>query len=182
MSFMSLCLVSSRFLGNGLVTAQDHQLWYKQRRIMDPAFSSLYLRGLTGAFNERAEKLMAELSDVADGEQEASMLQLANSFTLDVIAKVAFGVDLDQLSERARFSRAVQTCLKGMLLTVRDGFFKFNPKNRAFIKEVRAACLLLRSTGAEWIQNRKSAMEHGDDVPNDILTQIIKTAGEGPEP
>ncbi|KAM6906582.1 cholesterol 24-hydroxylase-like [Lycodopsis pacificus] len=171
-------LFGQRFLGKGLVTAQDHEQWYKQRRIMDPAFSSLYLRGLIGTFNERAEKLMTTLSDVADNQTEASMLHLVNFLTLDVIAKVAFGVDLEQLKDRSRFPKAVQTCLKGMLLTVRDSFYKFNPKNRAFIKEVREACHLLRTTGAQWIQDRKTAMENGDNVPNDILTQIIKTAGK----
>lgn len=30
-----------RLLGDGLVTVRDHDKWYKQRRIMDPAFSSL---------------------------------------------------------------------------------------------------------------------------------------------
>ncbi|KAL0963159.1 hypothetical protein UPYG_G00350470 [Umbra pygmaea] len=34
-------LFGERFLGNGLVTARDHDKWYKQRRIMDPAFSGL---------------------------------------------------------------------------------------------------------------------------------------------
>ncbi|MEQ2163101.1 hypothetical protein GOODEAATRI_026749, partial [Goodea atripinnis] len=80
-------LFGQRFFGNGLVTARDHELWYKQRRIMDPAFSSLYLRGLMGTFNERAEKLMEKLSEIADNNTEANMLQLVNCVTLDVIAK-----------------------------------------------------------------------------------------------
>ncbi|KAM4521737.1 cholesterol 24-hydroxylase-like isoform 1-T1 [Odontesthes bonariensis] len=168
-------LFGQRFLGNGLVTAQDHQLWYKQRRIMDPAFSSLYLRGLMGTFNERAEKLMDKLTEVADNDLEANMLHLVNCVTLDVIAKIAFGVDLD-LSESSPFPKAIETCLKGMVYHIRDSMFKFNPKNRPFIKEVREACRLLRATGAEWIHNRKTAMQNGDDVPKDILTQIIKTA------
>ncbi|MEQ2194667.1 hypothetical protein XENOCAPTIV_001182, partial [Xenoophorus captivus] len=57
-------LFGQRFFGNGLITARDHEMWYKQRRIMDPAFSSLYLRGLMGTFNERAEKLMEKLSEI----------------------------------------------------------------------------------------------------------------------
>uniref|UniRef100_G3NPI8 Cholesterol 24-hydroxylase n=1 Tax=Gasterosteus aculeatus aculeatus TaxID=481459 RepID=G3NPI8_GASAC len=169
-------LFGQRFLGNGLVTAQDHEQWYKQRRIMDPAFSSLYLRGLIGTFNERVERLMSKLSDVADNQTEAGMLQLVNFLTLDVIAKVAFGVDLDLLKDRSRFPKAVQTCLKGMVFSVRDNFFAYNPKNRSFIEDVREACRLLRTTGAQWIKDRKTAMESGDDVPNDILTQIIKSA------
>ncbi|CAL8322850.1 unnamed protein product [Gadus morhua 'NCC'] len=67
-------LFGERFLGNGLVTATDHEQWYKQRRIMDPAFSSLYLRGLMGTFNDRAENLMDELTKLADSKKEAKML------------------------------------------------------------------------------------------------------------
>uniref|UniRef100_A0A3P9MK91 Cholesterol 24-hydroxylase n=1 Tax=Oryzias latipes TaxID=8090 RepID=A0A3P9MK91_ORYLA len=170
------CLFGQRFLGNGLVTARDHEMWYKQRRIMDPAFSSLYLRGLMGTFNERAEKLMERLSEIADRNMEANMLNLVNCVTLDVINKVAFGVELDLLNTTSPFPKAIETCLKGMMYYVRDSFFEFKPKNRPFVKEVREACRLLRSTGAKWVNERKTAMQNGEEVPKDILTQIIKTA------
>uniref|UniRef100_UPI0037E73802 cholesterol 24-hydroxylase-like isoform X2 n=1 Tax=Semicossyphus pulcher TaxID=241346 RepID=UPI0037E73802 len=171
-------LFNQRFLGNGLITAQDHELWYKQRRIMDPAFSSLYLRGLMGTFNERAEKLMIQLSELADNKTEANMLKLFNCVTMDVIAKVAFGVELDLLTNSSPFPKAVETCLRGMVFYIRDLFFQYKPKNRPFIKEVREACHLLRTTGAQWINDRKTAIKNGDDVPKDILTQIIRSAGK----
>lgn len=41
-----------------------------------------------GTFNERAEKLMDKLSEVADNKTEAHMHRLFNCVTLDVIAKV----------------------------------------------------------------------------------------------
>nr|AGN04303.1 cytochrome P450 [Oryzias melastigma] len=169
-------LFGKRFLGNGLITAQDHEMWYKQRRIMDPAFSSLYLRGLMGTFNERAEKMMERLSEIADKNMEAKMLQLVNCVTLDVIAKVAFGVELDLLNTTSPFPKAIEVCLRGMTYYVRDGFFQLKPKNRPFVKEVREACHLLRSTGAKWIHQRKTAMQNGEEVPKDILTHIIKTS------
>ena len=53
------------------------------------------------------------------------------------------------------------------------------PKNRKFVREVKEASLLLRNTGAEWINERKEAIQRGEDVPKDILTQIIKTANNG---
>ncbi|KAJ3599908.1 hypothetical protein NHX12_033862 [Muraenolepis orangiensis] len=133
-----------RFLGNGLVSATNHEQWYKQRRIMDPAFSSLYLMGLMGTFNERAEHLMDKLTKLADGKQEAKMLQLVNLVTLDVITKL-------------------------------------KPRNRPLIKEVREACRLLRSAGAACISERRTAVQNGDDVPKDILTQILKSAGQEEE-
>eukprot|EP00066_Takifugu_rubripes_P011050 XP_003979406.1 PREDICTED: cholesterol 24-hydroxylase-like [Takifugu rubripes] len=170
-------LFGQRFLGNGLVTVRDHEKWYKQRRIMDPAFSSLYLRSLMGNFNETADKLMDKLSEIADNKTTANMLHLVNCVTMEVLAKVAFGVDLDLLRKSSPFPRAIELCLKGMVFSVRDPFFMLNPKNWSFIREVRGACRLLRQTGAQWIQQRKTAMRNGE-VPKDILTQIIKSAGK----
>ncbi|KAK2856495.1 hypothetical protein Q5P01_005230 [Channa striata] len=164
-------LFGQRFLGNGLVTALDHEKWYKQRRIIDPV---QYLRSLMGTFNERAEKLISKLSDAADNKTETNMLQLFNGLTLDVIAKVAYGVDLDLLQNITRISEGIDLCLKGMIYYVRDVFFEFKPKNKPFINKVREACHLLCITGAQWIRERKTAMQNGEDVPKDILTQIIK--------
>ncbi|XP_030577868.1 cholesterol 24-hydroxylase-like [Archocentrus centrarchus] len=171
-------LFGQRFFGNGLVTARDHEQWYKQRRIMDPAFSSLYLRGLMGTFNERAEKLMDKLAEVAESKTEANMLHLVNCVTLDVLSKVAFGMDLDLLNNSSPFPKAIETCLRGMVYYVRDMFFEFKPKNRAFVNKVREAARLLRTTGAKWISERKTAIQNGDEVPKDILTQIIKSASQ----
>ncbi|XP_030201613.1 cholesterol 24-hydroxylase [Gadus morhua] len=174
-------LFGTRFLGNGLATATDHEQWHKQRRIMDPAFSSLYLRGLMGTFNERAENLMDELTKLADSKREAKMLQLVNRVTLDVITKVAFGMDLDLLNNESPFPRAIDMCLKGMVHSTQDMFFELMPKNRPFIKEVREACQLLRTTGEDWISKRRTAIQNGENVPKDILTQIIKSAGQEEE-
>ena len=112
-------------------------------------------------------------------------------------------MDLDLLRRSSPFPRAVELCLQGMVYNVRDTLFvvrprprhhaltaqrpkghvemlhlQLNPRNWSFIREVREACRLLRNTGAEWIQKRKTAMENGE-VPKDILTQIIKAAGKG---
>uniref|UniRef100_A0A8C7NEX6 Cholesterol 24-hydroxylase n=1 Tax=Oncorhynchus mykiss TaxID=8022 RepID=A0A8C7NEX6_ONCMY len=171
-----------RFLGSGLVTAQNHDEWYKQRRIMDPAFSSLYLRGQMGAFNGRAEKLMDKLADMADTNTAANMQHMFNCVTLDVITKVAFGVELDLLKEGdSPFPNAIEMCLKGMVHYLRDFTFQLYPKNKKFINEVKKSCQLLRSTGRQWINERKMAVQNGEDVPKDILTQILKTAANDDE-
>uniref|UniRef100_A0A8C7FMY8 Cholesterol 24-hydroxylase n=1 Tax=Oncorhynchus kisutch TaxID=8019 RepID=A0A8C7FMY8_ONCKI len=170
-------LFGQRFLGSGLITAHNHDAWYKQRRIMDPAFSSLYLRGQMGAFNERAERLMDKLADMADTNTAANMHQMFNLVTLDIITKVAFGVDLDLLKESdTPFPKAIEMCLKGMVHYVRDSTFQLYPKNKKFINEVKESVQLLRSTGRRWINERKMAIQNGEDVPKDILTQILKTA------
>uniref|UniRef100_A0A8C7JX13 Cholesterol 24-hydroxylase-like n=1 Tax=Oncorhynchus kisutch TaxID=8019 RepID=A0A8C7JX13_ONCKI len=154
-------LFGQRFFGNGLITAQNHDEWYKQRRIMDPAFSSLYLRGQMGAFNERAEKLMDKLADMADTNTAANMQHMFNCVTLDVITKVM-----------------VTSCYPQIPTRPLHFILSLYPKNKKFINEVKKSCQLLRSTGRQWINERKMAVQNGEDVPKDILTQILKTAEE----
>uniref|UniRef100_A0AAY4AVX0 Cholesterol 24-hydroxylase n=1 Tax=Denticeps clupeoides TaxID=299321 RepID=A0AAY4AVX0_9TELE len=167
------------FLGNGLVTAIDHDLWYRQRRIMDPAFSSSYLRGLMSTFNERADRLMDKLAELAESQSPAMMRELVNKVTLDVITKVAFGVDLDLFhTSNSPFPRAIERCLEGTLHFLRDPMFEYYPQNRKEVRETRKAVQLLRETGSKWITERKEAVQNGEDVPMDILTQILKSAEE----
>ncbi|CAB1339856.1 unnamed protein product [Coregonus sp. 'balchen'] len=157
-------LFGERFLGRGLITAHDHDVWYKQRRIMDPAFSSLYLRGQMGTFNERAERLMDKLADMADTNTAANMHHMFNCVTLDVITKVAFGVDLDLLKESdTPFPKAIEMCLKGMVHYFRDPTFQLYPKNKKFINEVKKSVQLLRTTGRQWINKRKMDIQNGED-------------------
>ncbi|KAK2883720.1 hypothetical protein Q8A67_017357 [Cirrhinus molitorella] len=172
-------LFGKRFLGNGLITAADHDVWYRQRRIMDPAFSSTYLRGLMGTFNEMSERLMDHLEKIADTKTPVIMHGLVNCVTLDVICKVAFGVDLNFLKQTdSPFQNAVELCLKGMVFDIREPFFALYPKNWKTVQQIKDAVELLRTTGEKWIQNRKTAIENGENVPKDILTQILKTAEE----
>ncbi|XP_028858510.1 cholesterol 24-hydroxylase-like [Denticeps clupeoides] len=172
-------MYGTRFLGNGLVTAIDHDLWYRQRRIMDPAFSSSYLRGLMSTFNERADRLMDKLAELAESQSPAMMRELVNKVTLDVITKVAFGVDLDLFhTSNSPFPRAIERCLEGTLHFLRDPMFEYYPQNRKEVRETRKAVQLLRETGSKWITERKEAVQNGEDVPMDILTQILKSAEE----
>uniref|UniRef100_A0A8C7JRL8 Cholesterol 24-hydroxylase-like n=1 Tax=Oncorhynchus kisutch TaxID=8019 RepID=A0A8C7JRL8_ONCKI len=145
-------LFGQRFLGSGLVTAQNHDEWYKQRRIMDPAFSSLYLRGQMGAFNERAEKLMDKLADMADTNTAANMQHMFDCVTLDVITKVTVTSCYPQIPTLH---------LHFILHFIKLHLFEY-----------------LTILHIQWINERKMAVQNGEDVPKDILTQILKTAEE----
>ncbi|XP_053553551.1 cholesterol 24-hydroxylase [Bombina bombina] len=170
-------LFGKRFLGKGLLTDQDNDHWYKQRRIMDPAFSHTYLRQMFGVFNETAEKLMEQLEKIADGKQEVSLQKMINSVTLDVITQVAFGMDLGLVEgNRTAFPNAISTVLKGMTHYLQDPFMQYLPKNWAFVQEVQNSAELLRKTGRECIRQRKQAMLNGEEIPKDILTKILESA------
>ncbi|CAI9595761.1 unnamed protein product [Staurois parvus] len=170
-------LFGKRFWGKGLLTDPDHQHWYKQRRIMDPAFSHTYLMQMVGVFNEKAEELMGQLEEKADGKQHVSMHSLINRVTLDVITKVAFGMDLGLVEgNKTPFPEAISTVLKGMLKYIQNPFMQFMPQHWAFVKEVQKSADLLRKTGQECIMQRKLAMLNGEELPKDILTKILQVA------
>lgn len=132
-----------------------------------------------GTFNEMSERLMDHLEEIADTKTPAVMHDLVNCVTLDVICKAAFGVDLNLFKQTdSPFQRAIDQCLKGMVFYLRDPFFTLFPKNWKTVQQTKDAADLLRKTGEKWIQKRKTAIENGEDVPKDILTQILKTAEE----
>ncbi|XP_061468107.1 cholesterol 24-hydroxylase isoform X1 [Rhineura floridana] len=165
-----------RFFGNGLVTDCDYDHWHKQRRIMDPAFSRTYLMGLMGTFNDQAEELMKKLEEKADGRTEVNVMSLLRRVTLDIIAKVAFGLELNTLhNELTPFPHAVSTIMEG-LGEARNPLFEYMPWNRKVVKDVQESLKLLRRTGKECLERRHKAMEIGEEIPLDILTQILKGA------
>ncbi|KAK6479027.1 cholesterol 24-hydroxylase-like [Huso huso] len=170
-------LFGKRFLGKGLLTDPDDDHWYKQRRIMDPAFSRMYLKGMMGVFNEKAECLMEKLEEKTESQTPVSMHFMVNCVTLDVIAKVAFGMDLNLLDEsETPFPHAISTCLKGMTQYIQNPYMMYMPWHWKFVKEVEDSAELLRKTGKECIEKRKRAVKNGEEVPDDILTQILKSA------
>ncbi|XP_027586690.1 cholesterol 24-hydroxylase [Pipra filicauda] len=167
-------LFGERFLGNGLVTVCNHDHWHKQRRIMDPAFSRTYLIGLMETFNEKAEELMEKLEEMADGKKEFSMLSMMCRVTMDIIAKVAFGLELNALSDdQMPLPHAVTMVLEGLTKS-RIPLIQYMPGKQKLVKEVRESVRLLRRVGKECIDQRREALQNGKEATLDILTQILK--------
>ncbi|XP_014813164.1 PREDICTED: cholesterol 24-hydroxylase [Calidris pugnax] len=167
-------LFGERFIGNGLVTVCDHEQWHKQRRIMDPAFSRSYLIGLMETFNEKAEELMEKLEEKADGKTEFSMLTMMNRVTMDIIGKVAFGLELNALSDdRLPLPHAVRMVLEGMT-KARIPLLRYMPGKQKLVKEVKESVRLLRRVAKECIDQRRKDIQNGKEATLDILTQILK--------
>ncbi|XP_068110744.1 cholesterol 24-hydroxylase-like [Hyperolius riggenbachi] len=169
-------LFGVRFLGKGLVTNRDYDQWHKQRRVMDPAFSRTYLMGLMGTFNEKAEGLIEKLTERSEEKKEFSMHELMSRVTIDIIAKVAFGMELNSLNDdQTPFPRAISMAMRGVAET-RNPLAQFTPGKRGFIREVQDSARFLRQTGRECIERRQKAMDDGEEIPMDILSQILRGA------
>ncbi|KAH0620371.1 hypothetical protein JD844_020730 [Phrynosoma platyrhinos] len=132
-------------------------------------FGVSYLIGLIGTFNDQAEEFMKELGKKADGETKVDMMYL--------MRRVAFGLELNTLhDEQTPIPHAVNMAMTG-IANVRIPFFKYMPGNREVISEIRESLRFLRHTGKQCIDQRRKAIQNGEEVPLDILTQILKTSG-----
>ncbi|KAG8449138.1 hypothetical protein GDO86_015986 [Hymenochirus boettgeri] len=169
-------LFGVRFMGKGLLSDRDHDHWFKQRRMIDPAFSRTYLMGLMEPFNEKAEELMERLAEKADGKCKIKMHDMMSKVTLDVIGKAGFGIELNSLNDdQTPFPRAISLVMKGTV-EMRNPMIKYSIGKSPFIREVQASIKLLRQTGKECIERRKKQIQDGGEMPKDILTQILKVA------
>ncbi|XP_075049198.1 cholesterol 24-hydroxylase-like isoform X1 [Mixophyes fleayi] len=165
-----------RFMGKGLLTDRDYDHWHKQRRIMDPAFSRTYLIDLMGPFNDNAEKLVETLTERADGKRHVGMHDMLSRVTLDVISKVAFGMEMNSLEDdQTPFPKAISQAMRA-LVEMRNPLIRFSWEKQGFIKEVQKSIMLLRKTGRECIAKRQKEIQDGAEIPVDILTQILKGA------
>ena len=77
-----------RFVGNGLVTELDHEVWQKRRSLLNPAFHRRYLMNLMSAFNSSCDLFLNKLDEMADGKTVVDMAEEFARVTMDVIGKV----------------------------------------------------------------------------------------------
>ncbi|XP_056403231.1 cholesterol 24-hydroxylase-like [Hyla sarda] len=165
-----------RFMGNGLLTDRNYDHWHKQRRIMDPSFSKSNLMLSMRTFNDKAEDMVDKLAEKADWKCHVVMHDIMSRVTLDVIAKVAYGMELNAVhDDQTPFPQAISMAMRGMV-EARNPLSMFNPYKQAVIREVKKNVNFLRDTGKERIEQRMKAFQDGDDMPKDILTQILKAA------
>jgi len=164
-----------RYLGHGLATNLDYESWKKRRAMMNPAFHRKSLKDLMSAFNSTANLLLDHLASMADGKTEVCMVDEFARAALDVICKVAFGMDVDVISEKdTKFTEAVALSFHGVEEASFDMFHKFKVSQYPFQRRVASAIQFLRETGKKVIEVRKSAMKRGEQVPDDILQRIIQ--------
>jgi len=171
-----------RFLGTGLVTNLDDESWKKRRDILNPAFHRKNLKDLMSSFNSTANLLLEHLGTMADGKTEIYMYDQFARAALDVICKVAFGMDIDIMNARdTKFTEAVSLSFHGVEEASFDLFHKFKVNQYPFQRRVIKAVQFLRETGRKVIEVRKNAMNKGEEVPDDILQHIIKQQEQNPD-
>jgi cytochrome P450 len=74
------------FLGKGLLTAEG-EIHKKQRKVLNPAFATSYIRGIFPIFSAKAEELVDTLLEQVKSQsaEGINVLPLLNRSTLDIM-------------------------------------------------------------------------------------------------
>ncbi|XP_071159718.1 cholesterol 24-hydroxylase-like isoform X3 [Mytilus edulis] len=177
-------LFGERFIGKGLVVETDKKVWVWRRALMNPCFQKSYIKGLESAFNTEIDLLINKLAGLADGKTQVSMLEEFNHLTLDVIGKIGFGMQMNNVENRtepSEYTKAIKLALGGVSAFVRDPFIKFKYSKWKYLADVKKAMRTLRVLSKQSFDERKKQIERGDYTPDDILNFLVKMKLENPE-
>eukprot|EP00057_Strongylocentrotus_purpuratus_P009900 XP_011664374.1 PREDICTED: cholesterol 24-hydroxylase isoform X1 [Strongylocentrotus purpuratus] len=172
-------VLGSRFMGNGLITEANHARWKVHRAMLNPSFHRKYLVTMVDTFNASADHLVNYLMERADGLQEVRMYDAFNNITLDIIAKVTFNMELNIIDDPDNpFPNSILTCLNAIMTSINNPWMQYGltKKDRKTKADVKAACDFLRGFGRDCVNARLAAKARGEELPNDMLTNILQAS------
>ncbi|XP_033626983.1 cholesterol 24-hydroxylase-like [Asterias rubens] len=172
-------LYGQRFMGRGLVTEIDHEVWKPQAAMFSPTFHRNYLKTCIVQFNSSSDALIECLYKKADGKTEVNMMDMFNMVSLDSISKVAFGQDMNVFSkEKSTFCTDCQFLQDSVLISLQNPLLWLSPfKDHIKLRrEVRAASKRMREIGRQCIMGQMEALKQGEKLDNNILSHILQSA------
>ncbi|KAI0349753.1 cytochrome P450 [Trametes cingulata] len=183
------------FLGPGLigVSGETHR---KQRRMLQPPFSTKHVAEMTPVFYEVTHKLVAALSKrVEDGPKVIDTLNWMGRTALELIAQAGIGHSFDPLvddntpdafaaavknfvplffaPETMLYHQAITLLRKMGLPSAARWFVNHSPLRT--IQELRKVSETLHERSSEVIQQKKMALQNGDiGIGKDIISILLR--------
>lgn len=150
-------------------------VWRRQRRMIDPAFTLIRLSRAFPAMSAAVDDYEAELDRRADSGQAFSLDQAMTQLTADIICRTVFSTSLASQTARdvfeafARFEASVAE-VKVWRLIVDAAWTKAKQS-----PETLAACALIRRHLGDLLDRHMAA---GDARPDDIAAAVIAARDE----
>ncbi|KAI9058018.1 cytochrome P450 [Trametes sanguinea] len=182
------------FLGPGLngVAGDTHK---KQRKMLQPVFSTKHIRELTPIFYNVSNKLVAALSrNISDDTRELNVMSWLDLASLELMGQATIGYSFDLLAEDAPpdpFAAAIKSYMNvpspppecgrssSEILTklgvpsVARWIVDHTPSPA--IRRLRAVSRLLHEKSAEVVREKRAALEMGDlGSRKDIISTLLK--------
>lgn len=87
-------------------------------------------------------------------------------------------MDSETTEPDSLFPAALKECLYAPVWCLTHPFHAININSYAYQNSIIAAIQFLRDTGKKIIDERRKAVKTGEDVPNDVLSYILKSMDE----
>jgi cytochrome P450 len=155
-------------LGSGLLTSEG-DLWLRQRRLIQPAFSRQRLAGYGRAMVEQTARMLGRWRDGQTRDLHADMMQLA----LEIVGTTLFGADV--ASDAAEVGHAIEIVMDDFIARweslLRLPMWIPTPANLRFRRTMRR----LDAVVYRLIAERRRAGAVGDD----LLSLLLQARDEG---
>jgi hypothetical protein len=149
-------------------------------------------------FNAKGDILVEFLKKKADDRTEITLIDVFNRTALDIIAsvsivlsiqfnfinflkykKVAFSMKIDSINDpKNKFNEHIFHVISNLKKFFFDPLIKFKPHKWGFLIKYSQSVRYLRDTGREQLVKRLEMIKNNQELPNDILTTILKSHGE----
>ncbi|XP_078380469.1 cholesterol 24-hydroxylase-like [Oculina patagonica] len=167
-------LFGERLLGGGILSEVSEEEWHWKRATLDPAFHRPNLMGLMDSFTAVCDSFLQRLETIADGKTEVSLAEELVRINLDMVAKVAFDLDLNSTNEpEAPIPINTRIAMEGLVESFRKPFMRFQPTTFGYQAKCREAVRFLRGVAKGVIEKRQEESKTDEDQHNDVLSRII---------
>ncbi|XP_028391234.1 cholesterol 24-hydroxylase-like [Dendronephthya gigantea] len=177
-------IFGERGMGYGLITDTDKISWRKTRRIMNPAFHRKCLKDFMTNFNDVSNRFLIRMGKVVDDVDEkfVNMVEEFSKVTFEAIGQVSFNVNTNTIEDpESPFLFAIRQYLHGVqanfdipVSAAILGIFQFELFQSASQRVQIDAARYLRKFAIDCISKRVMDIDEKKDVPNDLLSLLIR--------
>ncbi len=176
-------LLSNKLIfGNGLLSSEG-DLWRRQRRLMQPAFSRHRLAGLVSTMSEAIEAMLPSWRPFADSGRRLDLPAEMMHLALTILLKSMFSLDIRSADADA-VDEALSTYLRIMKQrgeSLKAEASSLNPQGPSELQEdaLRKAVEQLEAIVYRIIDKRRQSEEERDDLLAMLLSARDEETGEG---
>lgn len=167
---------------HGLFSAEGED-WHRQRRLVMGAFDPAHLKRYFPSLVRVTERLRRRLDQAARTDERVDLQDVMTSYTVDVTAGLAFGIDVNTLEVPEDVLRGHMKHIFPMLMKRMNAPFPWwrylrLPSDRAFERHLAAvheAVLGFVRAGRERIERNPDLLEH----PTNLLEAMLAALEDG---